>query len=345
MTPKSRLARLYGALAAALAALSAASAGAEPPPAATAHQSYSRTPNAASCMRPEELARAVETRLGRRVFVPAAEAHLQISIRARRERKAFLIDVTLSDREQRVIGKRRLTTRATHCSALDDSLALVIALAVDVAAPLAATAPEPVPPSPVPPPPPPPPPAPLDTPLRVPSETPAPRAPLRWLAGIGPVLAVGALPDPGPGLQLRFELHVPRLWPIIFAASAFLGQTEGSERGARFDLQTVQLGVCPWQPQFGAIDAAICVEQLLGRFGADSFGFDQQQPSTRWLPALGPSVQGRYWLSSGLFVMLSAALWVPPIQRRYYFTDGDDFTFYEPPWAFGTAQFLVGIDF
>lgn len=354
MKKRSALGRVCAALAAAPVALFAAPAWAEQKPAATAHQSYSRTPGAASCLSPEELESAVETRLGRRVFVPAAEAHLQVSIEARRGLETFTIDVTLSDRNPRVIGRRRLTTRAPHCSALDDSLALVIALAVDVAAPLARAA-EPPTPSPQPTPPTSHPPAPLGTQLSVPSETTASRAPVRWRASVGPVLAVGALPDPSPGLQVRLELEAPRLWPITFAASAFLGQTQGSEQGARFNLQTFQLGVCPWQPQFGALDTALCVEQLLGRFGAESFGFDQGQPSNRWLPALGPSVQGRYWFGqrlsrvgspeSQLFVMVSGALWVPAVQRRYYFTDGDDFTFYEPPWAFGTAQFLVGIDF
>src|SRR5687768_1952397 len=107
--------------------------------------SVERGPGADACMDGARLARSVERRLKRRVFVSEAQADLRFRVRFRGVGEQVEARIELSNRDGTSRGTRLLVTTG-HCSKLDDSLALSVALLVD-APPEPEPEPEPVAPS------------------------------------------------------------------------------------------------------------------------------------------------------------------------------------------------------
>lgn len=325
--------------------------GAQPAPAellpARVHLTVIRSAGAQDCVDEGELRAAVEARLGRPVFVSASALDLRAEVRAGRRRGAYVIDLLLFDRQGHSLGERQLTTRSRHCSALDDSLALVLSLVADVARP----APEPA--SPTPPPATPAPaappsalPPPLQTPLNIPETTVAPRQPLRIRPRLGIDLGAGLLPEPGLGVHLELELLFPRFWPLWLSASYWGEQrvnVGSSDVGARFSLVSLRVGACPTRTELGRFELSACVEQLFGRQGAQGFGFERSEPGDRWLAAFGGGLELKRWFGRS-FAAARGSLLVPVIQRRYYAEDGDAVTLYDAPWVLGAASIAVGFE-
>lgn len=316
--------------------------------AATVHLDYRRDPAAASCVSAEQLMHAVEARLGRGVFVAADRAELVARVRSRRVGRRFVVEMELFDRGQHGLGRRELTTRAAHCSALDDSLALVLALAADMPReePAASTPPSTVRE-----------PSPagsaeaerarsLDTPISIPSATYAPRLGLALRPSLGPTAAVGLIPSLALGLELGIELRFPRFWPVTLHASGFGERRQAAavaSKGARFTAQTLVLGVCPWGGELGGLEASVCVAQRVGRVRARGVGFDEEQRDDGWALSAGASV-GLSRTLGPVFVAASGSLLVPVARRRYFFTDDVDTTLYEQPWLGGLAALRVGTE-
>jgi hypothetical protein len=328
-------------------ALWAVSAGAEVTPGARVFLDYTRDARARTCLSPDGLARAVETRLGRPVFVEAAaQADLVARVRARRVGRRFVVDVAMFARDHAALGGRQLVTRAPHCSSLDDSLALVLSLAADAPLPQP-TAPEP-PRAPDPPAPaalvPEPPPA---TPIEIPATTHAPRLGFRLEPSLGVGLLVGPLPAPAPGIELGVTLRTARFWPVSLRAGGWWPQTHraGVERGARFSGQSLEVGVCPWQGSLGPFSVLGCVREWFGRISARGFGFDEDQRSERWAVALGAGANLEHWFGPVL-LSVDGSLLVPPVRRRYFFADvAETTTLHDEPWLFGSAGVRLGTQF
>jgi hypothetical protein len=330
-----------------LVAGAAPTAAATPPP-ARVFLDYSRDPRAASCVSREQLVEAVEARLGRRVFVSEAEADLVVEVRARREGGRFAFDVRLVERDHQALGQRQLSTAARHCSALDDSLALVVSLAADVPTPDRAgasvdpaaapsdggpSAPRPLPP--------------LETPLAIPAATHAPRLGLRVEPSLGLAVLAGPLPGAVMGLELGVTLRVGQFWPVSIRGSGWLPYTHqlGPDRGARFTARTLALGICPWEEQLGELVLQACVLEWLGRVDARGFGFDEDQQTERWLSALGGGATLGHWLGP-VFAAASFELLAPLVRRRYFFANvTDDTTLHEEPWVYGALAVRVGTEF
>lgn len=317
------------------------------PPAApaTVHLEYRRLPGAGSCISAEQLARAVEERLGRGVFAARDRAELTARVRARRLGRRFVVEMELFDRGDRRLGRRELSTRAAHCSALDDSLALVLALAADMPRePAAHASPDAAPTEPSPPGG-----AParsLGTPLSIPTNTFPPRLALALRPSLGAAAAVGLIPSLALGLELGVELRSPHFWPIALHAAGFGEQRQRAavpSRGARFTAQTLVLGVCPWTGELGGLDASVCVAQRLGRVRARGVGFDERQRDDGWLLHVGAGLTLARSFGP-LFVAASGTLLVPVVRRRYFFTDDVDITLYEQPWLGGLVALRVGTE-
>jgi hypothetical protein len=324
------------------ASLTSGGARAEPASSALSRLDYVREAGAEACFAPEALIAGIEQRLGRRVFSEATSAALTTRVRARRERGRFVVDTALLDAGGRELGTRRLETSARHCSALDDSLALVLSLALDVrtapASAETAAAPEPHPAPPAAPPPP----APLTV-IQIPSTTLSPREPWRVAAELGGAIALGLLPEPAFGAHARIELEPPRWWSIQLGVALWREQRRGGARGAEFGAYSVELGVCPLGSAFESWRLTLCAQELLGRVRARGFGFERQVPEDRWLVALGAALGARYELGAA-FLSLDGALLVPLIQRRYFFTAGDEVTLYDSPWWLGRLGVSFGIN-
>jgi hypothetical protein len=311
----------------------------EPAPALLALD-YERAAGAAHCLAPAALARAVEQRLGRKVFVPQARAKLQAHVRAERLAHGFRIDVELFDGAGRSLGKRQLRTGARHCSALDDSLALVVSLAVDVAASpepeqtAGAAAPAlPEPPAPVA----------LETPIDVPAGTYAPRASWQLAPALGGLASGGFLPGLGLGGAFELELRPPAFWALWLRAALWQPRRIGGAQGVELSAQTLELGVCPWRFELAGVEARWCAEQLIGRVAMQGFGFDRDQSGAGASFGLGLTGALRQHFGDW-FISVSGSLLAPVVQRRYFYVDGGDIVLHDPApvWAFGSLS--VGLE-
>jgi hypothetical protein len=334
------------------AALATEATAASPsPPPARVYLDYRRDPSARTCISAAQLAADVESRLGRPVFVPPAGAELTARVVARRAGGRFVVDVRLFDRRERRLGQRELSTRARHCSALDDSLALVLSLAADMprepevpdgtgnpeqAADVARGSNESGLGS-----------RSLGTPLAIPETSYAPRAGVQVRPSLGVAALAGPLPSLAPGLELGVELRMHELWPVAIRGSAWAGQRHELEAiggGARFSALALAFSVCPYQVALGGFEASVCAEQWLGRVQADGFGVGEAQRTTRWLLAFGAGAALTRELGP-VFVSASAELLVPVLRRRYLFTDVTDITLYEEPWVQAAGALRVGTEF
>src|SRR6185503_18471734 len=103
--------------------------------------SWSRADGARECIISNALARAVEARLGRSVFVSPAAAEFMLEARIEGGPSNWSATISLQDREGHRIGQRDLTSREKDCRALDQSLSLMLALAIDPNATLAVSGP------------------------------------------------------------------------------------------------------------------------------------------------------------------------------------------------------------
>jgi hypothetical protein len=334
--------RAFGGAAFALSWLwsmtSAAQAEPAQPP-ALVHLAYDRAAAASGCQTPDELRAAVETRLGRRVFAPEASADLFAEVRAYRRARRYVITVTLFDASRRRLGERRLETGARHCSALDDPLALVLSLAADVSrpppAPSATETPAQAAPPPVP--------LALSTPVVIPETAHAPRASVVLQPSVGVAFGVGLLPHLAVGAQARLGLILPQFWPVVLDATLWYRQRLGDEQGVRFAVRTLRLGLCPWQSVAGGLELSVCIDELFGAVRAKGFGFDERDTTDRWLAAIGGGATARYSFGPG-FVSGSGSLLVPLVQRRYFYTDGEQVTLYDSPWALGVFAISIGLE-
>jgi hypothetical protein len=294
----------------------------------------SRERGAESCVSGPELTRAVEARLGRRVFTATPDADLKASVRAVRAERRFMLELSLDSPRGQRIGVRRLETQARSCAALDDSVALVLALAVDLRrndprlTPIPAREPEPEPS--------------LATPLAIPADTPLKRAALELDPNLGGVVAVGLLPRAALGVDLSLGVSFARFWPFELGVTLWQSERLGRSQGVDFSMQSYRVAVCPFETPFGRVDVRFCVEQDVRRIGARGFGFDRDQPGGGWVPALGGRVAATVDLGS-LFLGAAGSLLVPFVQRRYFYDDGGDVTLYRTPWWSGALGLALGV--
>ena len=253
----------------------------------SARLELSQGPGTEQCLDRQSLARAVEARLQRRVFRADIPATLSVTIALAREGAGWSASLTMHDGSGAFLGRRSLVTEAAHCSALDESLALVVALLVDSppavalpqtapAAPPASTGPEAAQ-------------GPASLPIRLPRDTPALRQPWRLRLAAEGSAAFGLLPGVAPGIELGFGAKAPRLPEIRLFAGMYAQreqQSAGLDSGARFDFAFVGLELCPLEWQLGFAQWFICAGQSLGRLQVAAFGFDENLTSTHLSYAL-----------------------------------------------------------
>jgi hypothetical protein len=250
-------------------------------------------PGTEQCIETAALERAVEARLHRTVFTTQQNAQLRIELVLEHAADAqWSAELSLRTASGASLGQRRIETSARHCSALDDSLALVIALLVDSPPPVEA-APPPAPPSaapsPIPPTAPPPvhppslaKPAPATT-IQLPSDTHAPREPWHADVAAGPALTGGVLPGIAFGPEASVGLK-PAFVPEVRLFGGLLGQRESrvgsSASGARFGFAYLGLELCAGFAAPRRLRPFACLGQVVGRLRAEAFGFDENRVSS-----------------------------------------------------------------
>jgi len=325
------LARL--ALAAALGS-GAAPAAAEAPPRSSS-LGWVRLPGAEACVGTRELALAVEQRLGRSAFVPPAQAEVFLDGHVAPAGPGFRARLTLSDAHGVVLGTRELEALEGGCRALDEPLALVIALLIEPDAILAARRPAAPPPHrgveapcvPAPPPPlPPPAEPPLDDTATGPRPLP-PAEPWRESLSLGGAVAAGLLPRAGVALSLRGEIVPPSFFPIEIGGAVWLDATasaaSGPSRGATLSLSYAMLGLCPLAWSAGGTSVRACAELEVGAIRSVGFGFAGGTGAGQEQPVGQVGVTGRVSrrLVGPLEIGIGLGLVVPFDRARFFYVD------------------------
>jgi hypothetical protein len=263
-----------------------------------------RSSAGAGCLEAPVLVRAVEERLHRTVFVPQ-QADLRVSVAIKGTAGDWSADILLADTQGHGLGHRQLMTRAEHCSALDDSLALVVALMVDLWR--EDVRPPPMEPA-----------SRGETPIRLPRNTVAPREPWHaalFLFGRG---SLGELPGVGRGIGLAAEIRPPHSWVIGLGVTAWLPAETSGQPGARFLLRSAELELCRLVWQKSSADLGVCLGQQVGYLQSRAFAFDVNRKEQTLLYNLTLELRGVWWVTSllGLRLGLGAAL---PLSRDEFF--------------------------
>lgn len=233
------------------AQLAASSAGAAE--AKTSSLSWIRLAGADTCIATQPLARAVEERLHRPVFVSAARADLSVEGRIEKRRGGWHAVVTVRDDRGTTLGTRELDRTDGSCDELTEPLVLAIALMIDPEAamrPREATPPASVPvetpkpneePKPAAPPPPPP-----KEESPPPPPSPAPR-PWRFDGEADGTIQQGLAPEPALGAGVEAILYPPGLPIGLRGYTTLFLPTSITKDGARasFDMLYAGGALCP----------------------------------------------------------------------------------------------------
>ncbi len=295
------------ALWAAASALLAPVAAAQPATAsAAAVLSLERGAGAEACMDVEQLRMSVEKKLRRPVFVTARPdlAATRVRVRFSRHGQEFRAQIGLSGADGAARGERRLVTSAAHCSALDDALALSVALLVD-------TPPESAPPLPraaagrV-------------SPITIPPEASAPREP--WHVALTPGLRTGfgALPGLAFGASLGIRLKPAAFPAILLETDLWLARDAARDvsSGARFGLRRAGLFLCP---ALGSSrrHVGFCVGQQTGWLEVEGYGFDRNLRSGRLTYSLSARGEGRVLVVAPVSLRGFFGVEVPLVRDRF----------------------------
>lgn len=226
-------------------------------------------PGADACVSTQALARAVEERLARKVFVSAAEADVSVEGRIEKRKDGhWHAFVTLRDAKGATLGTRDLKseTRDASCETMNEPLALVIAVMIDPDAAMRKK-PEPAPPptpSTTQEPPPPPPPAAPPPPPPPPTQEPPKPDPWRFEGGGVVTVAGGMTPSTAAGGGVEGMISIPGI-PIGLRGfgNVFLPTTASKDGAiANYDLLYVGSALCPTLR--GTVNLMACVGGHLG---------------------------------------------------------------------------------
>lgn len=324
-----------------------------------------RLPGAESCVGPPELASMVERRLGRAVFVSAAQAGLHVEAHVApmtpalppRDARTFdlppLADtagfrahISISDAGGALLGTRELEAPRAGCRALDEQLALVIALLIDPDAALAPRAPSPKP----------------RAPKRViverilaPDSTPLPPPAKPWKAdlAVGASVSAGLVPKAGIALSLRGEIVPPSFVPIEIGADltrdAAAFAPGSATKGATLSLAYGTIGVCPLVWEHGATRVRGCLDLGAGSIRSVGSGFSGVNGAGQEQPVIHGAAAGRvsHRLVGPLELGVGLGLLVPFRRARFFYVDaaGDQQELYRMAPVAGLIDATVGLSF
>ncbi len=263
-----------------VSARAALAQGATPPP-RTSSLSWIRLAGADECVPTQELARDVEERLERTVFVSPAQADVSVEghIEPAAAPPGWMATIVLRDAKGTVLGTRELRREDVSCKELREPLALVIAVMIDPDAALRDAA---KPPSVI-----------VKEVIRPPAtEIKAP--PWRFDGGASLIGGLGLLPNPALGARGGGLIEPPNFIALQgFGAVWFdnTASTSGSGR-ATFSLMVLGGGLCPLRWHGDRLSAYFCANSHLGLLKSRGQGFDQPRPDEQKVYVAG-AIEGR----------------------------------------------------
>lgn len=286
----------------------------------TSSLSWVRLEGADSCISTQALARAVEERLHRPVFVSASQGEVSVEGRIQRGAggRGFRAVLHVRDASGQLLGRRELTTAEAACAALDESLSLVIAVMID---PDAAMAPPPEPPRE--PPPEPLPPAPPPPVAVAPERTEPDRSGPGLRVDLGATArgTYGLLPSVSPGVAAEATLAWSQRLGLRLAVSYLWGaKVEVQDARIEQSLLSGGLGLCPLNAHVRWLEVRACADLQLGRLSARGAGFDVDTGASALVALAG--VDGRVLarLAGPLAVGVGLAVEVPLRRGRVVYS-------------------------
>ena len=305
---------------------------------ASAALDWNRSAEAAECLDASALATVVEAGLHRTVFVSAAQADLRIKVSlGRSDQEQWSAAIDLEAPNGKKLGHRELTIRAPQCSAMDESLALVVSLMVDVTRESLRPQPAVVQPLPR-----------IEN--KFPQAEQAPSPANGWhnaLFLLGST-RLGQLPGLGRGISVAGELGPPRGWFALVSATIWApAQMSNDNSGAKFWLGTAEASLCGTTRSHWHNELSLCVGQQIGLLDSRAFGFDVDHKESAIIYDLTLRLRTTWWATSafGLHLGLGAAL--PLVQEEFFGTraDGSTVRLMSRPVLVPLADFGVGLRF
>lgn len=283
--------------------------------------SWVRLEGASSCIAPQTLARAVEERIGQRVFVPLADADLSIEAHIARTSEPEGWRATLQSATRAGVTAARVITReALDCAAIDTAVVLALSLMIR-AADVASTAPR----------------------LAAPPPEPAPsatRAAPRLGASSRRLLyaSVGTWGALAPGLsavgRLGVRLPIEGVWGTELSAG--ISYAEAIDGAARYDANAWGAALLTWSP------ASLRWLQVgVGPIVGAAFTEAQSRASAAPWAGVVAQVSGQVSLARWLMAGVSAQLVVPLVAPRWVLRDASGARATERP---GVASIGPGVD-
>jgi hypothetical protein len=296
--------------------------------------SWSRGDGARECITSNVLAKAVEARLGRSVFVSPAAAEFMLEARIEGGPSQWSATISLQDREGHRVGQRDLTSTEKDCRALDQSLSLMLALAIDPNATLTVAGAAVSTPSP----------APAALPALVEraapvvvSRSPDAPAPPRPLMVAAPQrvptayseaslrISFGMLPGvAAPGFEVAAMLPIHESWLVRVGAGGWLpARGAGADGGVFISQFSAALGMCGRIRGTGVF-LLLCAGAEPGLLVAGGYGFTLDNPSDRRFTLMaGPSAKVGVHLGGRFWVQLGGDVLVPIIRHQFYYFKRD----------------------
>ncbi|HEU5076333.1 MAG TPA: hypothetical protein VFU02_19205 [Polyangiaceae bacterium] len=299
-------------------------------------------PSGSSCIDAEALRSTVEARLGRTLFAPRGHADVRVVGGIEAAGGKWLARMTLTSAQGEPMGERELESESRDCSALDDSLALVLAVMLDIPK---TRVPEPAPASAASPPTPA-----VDTPapaapppvskLLVPKDTPPRRPRWRFEIGLGALGAYGLLPEFTFGVRGHIAVKPPEFWKVGIDVGAYASVDEaiGSDHaGASFSPKELGMFVCPLDLPLSAVHLEACVVQHVGRLHVEGFGFDTNEKQERPYLNLGVAGAASLQIVGPLSVRVGIDAATPLLRETFRYGSQDG----EEPSLFRMAPVLI----
>jgi hypothetical protein len=273
-------------------------------PLVRAELEWHRGDGAESCIDGATLASRVEARLDRRVFVPTdGDVRVMGRITAAHTGDGFFATLTLEAGGHR-IGTRELSSARAACAALEESLALMLALLVDVTRD--------------------------EIQLNLPDESASTEAsthePWRGGARILASIGSGTLPDVAWVFHIQAWIAPPGPFSIEIGASHSLEATRSVMRALAIAaaVRRADLGLCLDARPYDWLAVGACARGEAGLLSAAGHGFDEEKSTEMPWFAVGVGGRARFFPVPMLEIYVGLDLLAPLIRDRFVaeFPDG-----------------------
>jgi hypothetical protein len=305
--------------------------------ASTSSLSWVRMPGAEACASSAALARAVEQRLARRVFVSAADADLAVEGRAERTDAGWRAVLSVTEADGTVLGERTLESAEPECDALGRRVALTVALMIDPLTPPPEAASEDPPETRI-----------IvrtervEVPVLVPAPAPPPRP--RWRVEFDAAVlgAIGLLPSAALGGVAAVIVEPPGFVPLVLEGALLpFSRAESALGHADFLQVHAGLQICPLALREAGLALHGCLGADAGAvvvIGGD-VTLDERE---RLIGQAHAVVRGAWDVIGPLTLRLAVHLLVP--FRHEPFTLGGN-AFYAPEPVAGMLDLGAGVHF